>query len=118
MKELKIIAIAVIFTIAIMLSTAFAMPAQAEADRGEFYPKLTVVTKYERIGNTDEWIITCTDKNGNEWTFYGEEEHCHIGAMYNLLMWKLGKRIEDDEIIEVYYEGIMGSDQLMRFLYK
>ena len=116
-KTIKTIAIATIITIAIMISCAFAMPASAEVgDRGEFYPLLTVVTAYERIGDTDLWVISVTDKDGQVWDFYGEEEDAHVGNIYNLLMWNLGEKEEADEIVEVYYEGRMDNTALMAWL--
>lgn len=116
-KTIKTIIIATIITAVIMISTAFAMPAVAEVgDRGEFYPRLAVVTSYERIGETDLWVITCTDKDGDEWAFYGEEEDAHIGNIYNLLMWNMGENEEEDEIVEVYYEGRMNEDALSDWL--
>ena len=117
MKSTKIVIIATIITAIIMVSTAFAMPASAEVgDRGEFYPRLAVVTSYERIGDTDLWVIVCTDKDGEEWAFYGEREDAHIGNVYNLLMWNMGEAEEEDEIIEVYYEGRMDDHALMAWL--
>lgn len=110
---IKTIIIATIITAIIMISTAFAMPAVAEVgDRGEFYPRLAVVTSYERIGDTDLYTITVTDKDGNEWGFYGEKEDAHIGNIYNLLMWNMNEAEEEDEIIEVYFEGRMDLDAL------
>ena len=117
MKSTKIVIIATIITAIIMVSTAFAMPASAEVgDRGEFYPRLAVVTSYERIGDTDLWVITCTDKDGEEWAFYGEREDAHIGNVFNLLMWNMGEAEEEDEIVEVYYEGRMDDHALMAWL--
>lgn len=113
----KIISTATAITIAIIIACSFVMTASAEVgDRGEFYPLLTVVTGYERIGDTDMWIIDCTDKDGRVWSFYGEEEDAHIGIMFNLLMWNMGEAEEDDEIIEVYYEGRMDDQALMAWL--
>lgn len=74
------------------------------------------MTAYERIGDTDEWIITCTDKDGKEWSFFGEKEDAHIGNIYNLLMWNIGEAEEDDEIIEVYFEGCMNENALYDWL--
>ena len=113
----KIISTATAITIAIIIVCSFVMTASAEVgDRGEFYPLLTVVTGYERIGDTDMWIIDCTDKDGRVWSFYGEEEDAHIGIMFNLLMWNMGEAEEDDEIIEVYYEGRLDNAGLMAWL--
>lgn len=117
MKTTKIITIATALTIALILSFSFIVPASAEiGDRGEFYPLLTVVTAYEQIGNTDLWVISVTDKDGRVWDFYGEEEDAHIGNIYNLLMWNMGEREEDDEIVEVYFEGTMDNTSLMAWL--
>ena len=113
----KITAIATIITVAIMLACACAMPASAEVgDRGEFYPRLTVVTGYEKLGDTDEWIIYCTDKDGMVWSFYGEEEDAHIGTMFNLLMWNMGEEEEQDEVIEVYYEGELSPVEMAHWM--
>lgn len=105
MKEVKIITIAVIVTIAIMLSCACAMPAYAEQDKGEFYPRLTVVIEKEQIANTGLWLIYCQDKDGSVWAFYDDEGEWDVGDIANLLMWNVGEREEKDEIIEVYWEG-------------
>ena len=113
----KIISTATAITIAIIIACSFVMTASAEVgDRGEFYPLLTVVTGYERIGDTDMWIIDCTDKDGRVWSFYGEEEDAHIGNIYNLLMWNMDEAEEDDEIVEVYYEGEMDTMQMVQWL--
>lgn len=115
MKTTKIITIATAITIAIIMTCACAIPACAEVgDRGEFYPRLAVVTSYEKVG--DLWIIDCTDKDGMVWSFYGEEEDAHIGTMFNLLMWNMGEEEEEDEIIEVYYEGRLDNASLMAWL--
>ena len=117
MKTTKIITIATTLTVALILSFACIMPASAEVgDRGEFYPRLAVVTAYEQVGDTDLWIIDCTDKDGQVWSFYGEQEDAHIGNVFNLLMWNMGEVEEDDEIIEVYYEGCMDNTALMAWL--
>lgn len=100
---------------AIILTFAIVLPACAEiGDRGEFYPRLAVVTRYEQEGNL--WIIDCTDKDGMVWSFYGEEEDAHIGNVFNLLMWNMGEAEEHDEIIEVYYEGCMDNQALLAWL--
>lgn len=116
MKTTKIITIATAITIALITLCGIATASAEVGDRGEFYPLLTVVTGYERIGDTDMWIIDCTDKDGRVWSFYGEEEDAHIGTMFNLLMWNMGEAEEDDEIIEVYYEGRMDTMQMVQWL--
>ena len=99
-KQIRATIIATITTIMIILSCAVVMPATAEVgDRGEFYPRLTVVV--DRI----ETKVYCRDRHGNIWVFFDEEGEWEIGDIANLLMWR--KDIHDihDEIIEVYWEG-------------
>jgi len=115
MKTTKIAIIATIITIIIMLSCASLVSAEAE-DRGEFYPKLAVVTGYERIGDTDEWVIYLTDRDGQVWSFYGEAEDAHIGILFNMLMWNMSEVEEEDELIEVYYEGRLTPTEMTKFL--
>ena len=98
MKIIKTITI--IITLAVVLSCTY-----AEQVRGEFYPRLTVVVEKEQIEQSDLWIITCKDRVGNLWAFYDDEGEWDIGDIANLLMWNIGEREEDDEIIEVYWEG-------------
>jgi len=113
---IKITAIATIATIIIIALCGIATATAEVGDRGEYYPLLTVVTGYEQIEDTDLWIIDCTDRFGRVWSFYGEEEDAHIGSVYNLLMWNMGEAEEDDEIIEVYHEGIMTPAEMLHFL--
>lgn len=116
MKTLKIATIATIVTALIIALCGIATASAEVGDRGEFYPRLAVVNAWEQIGNTDEYIITCTDKDGAEWCFYGEKEDACIGRIYNLLMWNMGEAEEDDEIVEVYYEGCMDMESLCDWL--
>lgn len=111
MKEVKIVAIAVTITIAIMVSYAYAMPAYADKDKGEFYPKLTIVIGYSQI-TEDEWLIECIDKDGQIWAFYGDEDDANIGNVFNLLMWNIGEFETENEIIEVYWEGYTKNPKL------
>lgn len=115
MKTTKITIIATIVTIIIILSCASLVNAEAE-DWGEFYPKLAVVTGYEHIGETDKWIIYLTDRDGQIWSFYGEAEDAHIGILFNILMWNMNEAEEEDELIEVYYEGRLTLTEMMKFL--
>lgn len=78
--------------------------ACADMDRGEHYPKLTIVTDVTVI-TSDFCIVTCVDMKGAEWTFFCEEGEWTKGDIANLLMWNMGENEESDEIIEVYYEG-------------
>ena len=102
MKEFKIAIIATAVACFIMISCAFAMPVHAE-DHGEFYPKLTVVFETEKVGAI--WVVHCMDKSQNVWSFYDYEGTWAKGDIANLLMWDLNEHEEDDEIIEVYWEG-------------
>lgn len=112
-KTIRAIAIATAITIAIMISCACAMPAQAApADHGEFFPCLSVVVGYEHV-TAEEWLIECMDKDGEIWSFYGEEEDAHIGIMFNLLLWDLGDEIQ---VVECYYEGRMEQDAMMEWM--
>ena len=103
MKEIKIIAIATIITICLILSCAYAIPANAET-RPEFYPKLTVVIDIEQIED-NMWIVECQDCKGNIWSFFNDENTWAPGDIANLLMMAINDREEEDEIIEVYWEG-------------
>ena len=99
-KQIHATIIATIATIMIILSCAVAIPATAEVgDRGEFYPRLTVVV--DRI----ETKVYCRDRDGNIWVFFDEEEEWEEGDIANLLMWKKDIHENHDEIVEVYWEG-------------
>lgn len=102
-KQIHAIIIATIVTCAIIISCAYAMPAKAEARHPEFYPKLTIVFEAEKI--EDYWVVYCIDKTQNIWSFYDDEGTWVKGDIANLLMWNLGEYEEDDEIVEVYWEG-------------
>lgn len=115
MKQTKVIIIATIVTITIIMSCACALPSGAEAaDRGEFYPKLTVVIETELV-TPGFWVITCEDREGNFWVFYDDAGEWAIGDIANFLMWNMGEREEDDEIIEVYWEGY--TENIEEFFY-
>lgn len=101
MKTMKIATIATIITI-IIITLCGVATANAE-DRGEYYPKLTTVISVEEIGNIH--LITCEDGEGNRWEFFDDENFWKVGDFANLLMWNMGETEEDDEIVEVYYEG-------------
>ena len=115
-NTIKTATIATIVTIIMIALCGIATATAEVVDREEFYPRLAVVTAYEKIGDTDEWLIICTDKDGDEWAFYGEEEDAHIGNIFNLLMWNLEEYGEEDEIIEAYYEGCMDQEALWAWL--
>ena len=105
MKTTKIVIIATIITVCLILSCAYALPVQAEAEsRPEFYPKLTIVVEIIPVSN-DLWIVECRDKDGHIWAFYDDELTWSNGDIANLLMWTINENEEEDEIIEVYWEG-------------
>ena len=81
-KQIRAIIIATIVTCAIIISCAYAMPAQAESaelEHGEFYPKLTVVISSVRI-DTGLWVIECQDMYGPSLMMkaYGQSEILQI----------------------------------------
>lgn len=105
MKATKIAIIAIIITVCLTLACAYALSAQAEAgSRPEFYPKLTIVVEVISVSD-DLWIVECKDKDGHIWTFYDDELTWDNGDIANLLMWAINENEEEDEIIEVYWEG-------------
>lgn len=79
---------------------------KAELDHGEMYPKLTVVIESTKV--EDLWLVSCLDREGNVWAFWDDEGTWAYGDIANLLMWDL----EEDEIIEVYWEGYTENVQL------
>lgn len=78
--------------------------ACADMDRGEKYPRLTIITDIDVI-TPAFCVVTCEDMRGMIWTFFCEEGEWAEGDLANLLMWNMGEEEENDEIIEVYYEG-------------
>ncbi len=116
MKTTKIITIATAITIAIITLCGIATANAEVGDRGEFYPKMAVVTAIEEIGDTNIFNVTVVDKDGHEWGFFDDEGEWQIGDIANLLMWNLGEREEEDEIVEVYYEGTMDEEALWAWL--
>lgn len=105
-----------IIIIATIILTACTCAVAEVGDHGEFYPRLAVVTSYEKLGDSDTWMIICTDKDGDEWAFYGEKEDAHIGSVVNLLMWNIGENEEENEIVEVYYEGEMTPIEIAHWM--
>ena len=120
MKGMKIIAIATAITIVTMVACAFAMPTTAEEiiPHNGYYPRLTIVVDVERIGDSDLWIVECEDFSGNHWAFYSEDGEWCEGDLANLLMKRVTEREEDDEIVEVYYEGTFEIKELIDLLMK
>ena len=115
-KAIRTAIIATIITCMIIISCAFTVVAQAESEasefgHGEFYPKLAIVFETEQVGNM--WIVYCVDRSQNQWSFFDDEGAWKIGDIANLLMWCLGENEEEDEIVEVYWEGY--TDNLETF---
>ena len=104
MKTTKIIAIATAITIALIALCGIATATAETSDRGEFYPLLTIVTAWENV-DEETALITCMDKEGNLWSFYADRDVWHVGDLANLLMWNVGESLEDQEVIETYFEG-------------
>lgn len=106
MKQTKVIIAATIITVIIMLSCAYAIPATAEVcDHGGLYPRLTIVVEKEQMADSGLWVIYCQDRDGNVWAFYDDEGEWNVGDIANLLMLSVNEHEEEDEIIEVYWEG-------------
>lgn len=106
MKQTKVIIAATIATVIIMLSCAYAIPATAEVcDHGGLYPRLTIVVEKEQMADSGLWVIYCQDRDGNVWAFYDDEGEWNVGDIANLLMLSVNEHEEEDEIIEVYWEG-------------
>ena len=101
-KQIRAIIIATIVTCVILISCACAIPAQAE--RPEFYPKLTVVVDSIRI-DSHLWVVDCRDKDGNIWSFFDDEGTWARGDIANLLMMTINENEEEDELVEIYWEG-------------
>lgn len=80
---------------------------KAELSHGERYPKLTVVIESTKVN--DLWLVSCRDREGNMWTFWDDEGTWAYGDIANLLMWDFG---EEEEIIEVYWEGYTENVEL------
>lgn len=75
-----------------------------EHSHDEFFPRLTIVINNEQIENTDLWIVFCQDKEGNIWSFFSDNDNWVRGDIANLLMCYVDGQ-EEDEVIEVYWEG-------------
>lgn len=100
--KLVIITCACIFALFACLPVEVAQAAseeRAELGHGEVYPKLVVVIESTKVD--DLWLVSCRDREGNVWAFWDDEGTWAYGDIANLLMWDL----EEDEIIEVYWEG-------------
>lgn len=103
-KQIKVIIIATIITACIIISCAYAMPASAES--ADYYTKLTIITGHVKI-DTGLWVVDCRDKEGHIWCFIDDEGTWKRGDVANLLMFRLNENEENDEIMEVYWEGFV-----------
>ena len=107
MKEAKICIIALLVTCFILISTAFAIPASAEAapvTSADYYGKLVVVTSSIRI-ETSIWVVSCEDPAGNIWKFLNDPGEVEEGDILTLLMFKVNEDYTNDECMEYTYEG-------------
>jgi len=111
-KQVRAAIIATIVTTIIMCSCTYLLPVYADGigDRGEFYPRLTIVVGVEQIEETGLWIISCIDRFGNIWEFFADSDEWSVGDLANLLMWKINENEEEDEIVEVYWEGYFETE--------
>jgi hypothetical protein len=100
--KLVVITCACIFALFACLPVEVAQAAseeRAELGHGEMYPKLAVIIESTKVD--DLWLVSCRDREGNVWAFWDDEGTWVYGDIANLLMWGL----EEDEIVEVYWEG-------------
>lgn len=107
MKQFRIAIIATIITSLIIVSCAFAMPAQAESNpitSEDYYGKLVVVKSSTQL-EISTWVVECKDKDGNLWYFLNDTGDLHRGDVLTLLMFRLNENKEDDECMEYMYEG-------------
>lgn len=95
----------VTITCACIIALFVCFPVEAER-AAELYPKLAIVIESTKIDNL--WLVSCRDREGNVWAFWDNEGIWTYGDIVNLLMWD----IEEDEIIEVYWEGHTENVQL------
>lgn len=102
----KVVAIIIV----IIALCAIATAAAEVSDHSRLYPRLTIVIEKEQISDTGLWVIYCQDKDGNIWAFYDDEEVWNVGDIANLLMWNISEHEEEDEIIEVYWEGLFSLE--------
>ena len=100
MKKLTAIIIALL-----IVSTLTATIAETETETA-YYPLLTMVTGWEQVGDTDLYVITCLDLNGNTWELLEEGRTWKIGDICTLIMKDMSEEHEEmDEIVDVLKEG-------------
>jgi hypothetical protein len=91
------------------------LTATAETfDRGDYYPRLALVVGVE--DTEEEQTVTCLDLSGNLWQFYADSQAWSVGDLVNLLMQNNGGQVEDDEIVEVYFEKHFSFTDAVRWM--
>lgn len=105
----KLIAIATAITVAIMVSMAFAIPADAEAA----YTLDTVIVGIEL--EPDCIKLECLDSNGELWEFYDEDEW-HIGDIATLRLFGIDNDYTHDEIVGAEYNGSLELHELALYI--
>ena len=105
----KLIAIATAITVAIIVSMAFAIPADAEAA----YTLDTVIVGIEL--EPDRIKLECLDNNGELWEFYDEDEW-HIGDIVTLRLFGFDDDYTHDEIVGAEYNGSLELHELAKYI--
>ena len=105
----KLIAIATAITVAIIISCACAIPANAET----IYTTDTVVVSWEL--EHDYYRIECLDEQGDIWCFY-DEEPWNIGDMVVLRMFAFDEDYTHDEVLDVEYVGHLELHELAYYI--
>ena len=99
----KIVSIATIITCAIVLACSYMIPACAESD----VTKLTaVIIDFDYKQDS----VSCLDKTGNVWEFYGIEDWI-LGDKVELTIWT-----PSNEILDINYIGWMDIYELSHYV--
>ena len=113
MKTLKIATIATIITTIII---ALCGVATATAETADTYTMPAVVTAWKQIGDTNLYVVDCTTKDGNVWSFFADGYTYRIGDVVVLTMWKCTEAEEDDEILDVMRIDHLNAVEMTAFL--
>lgn len=108
----KIIAIATAITIAIIISTSFAIPASAERTN-TVYKLETVIVSWKL--EHDDYKVTCLDENGDLWEFY-DEEPWNIGDIAIIQLYAFDDDYTHDEILDVEYCSSLELHELAYYI--
>ena len=112
MKNLKTAIIATIVTALIIVSCAHAVPANAEDENVYQFP--AIVTGIDFVKD----VVTIVDDHGEEWEFYGAEEWS-VGNLVWVIVYSYGtETLEDDEIIDIEFQGVCDYQFLYWWLTK